>query len=150
MNFILIWQNYKWVILFYLGIILLLYLNRKKFEFQGKIVALYRTKVGLGLMDRVSNKYRELIKLLGYCAVGIAYVALILIFGLLIKATIDLVLNKPGAAGAAPVLPGVPIAGTGLVFPLIIGWISLFIIVVVHEFSHGVVARAFKLKILNN
>jgi len=130
--------------------ILIVFLNRKKFQFQGKIIALYRTKVGLGLMDRMAEKYRNLIQLLGFCSVGIAYIGLVYVSFLLIKLVIDLVFEKPGAMGASPVLPGLPIAGTGLVFPLVIGWISLFIIIVVHEFSHGVVARSFKLPVLHS
>ena len=150
MNFILFFQNYKFVLLFYAVIILIVFLNRKKFQFQGKIIALYRTKVGLGLMDRIAEKHRNLVQLLGFCSVGVAYVGLIYVFFLLIKLVFDLIIEKPGAVGASPVLPGLPIAGTGLVFPLIIGWISLFIIIVVHEFSHGVVARSFKLPVLHS
>jgi len=145
-----IFLNYKLVILFYASVLLVLFLNRKKFDFQGKLIALYRTKVGLRLMERVSQKYREAVKLFGFCSIGVAYVGLMFVTVLLMKATFDLITNAPGARGATPVIPGVPIAGTGLVFPLITGWVALFIIMIVHEFSHGVVARAFNIKIISS
>ena len=85
MNFALFFQNYKFVLLFYAVMILIVFLNRKKFQFQGKIIALYRTKVGLGLMDRMAEKYRNLIQLLGFCSVGIAYIGLVYVSFLLIK-----------------------------------------------------------------
>ena len=49
-----LWE-YKSVILFYAAIALLIYLNRKKIDIQGKIVFLYRTKWGLDLMDRLGR-----------------------------------------------------------------------------------------------
>ncbi len=35
------------VIAFYIGVFLLVYLNREKFEIQAKIMALYRTRFGI-------------------------------------------------------------------------------------------------------
>ncbi|MFA5358109.1 MAG: site-2 protease family protein [archaeon] len=46
----------------------------------------------------------------------------------------------------APVLPGVPIPGLGVVIPLV-GWISLGIILVVHEASHGLMLSYYMRKI---
>jgi membrane-associated protease RseP (regulator of RpoE activity) len=149
-NIITFLMTYKWAILFYAFIIFLIYINRKKFDFQAKFVGLYRTKIGLKLMDRISTKYREYVKLIAYCGIGVAYVGLLFVSYFLVREVIKLLLNVPGAAGAAPVVPGFPILGLGIVFPLIIGWICLFIILVVHEFSHGIVARAFNIKILSS
>ena len=141
--------QYKWVILFYSAIILLIYLNRKRFDMHG-IMALYRTKVGLKLMDKWANKHREGLKLLGYIGIGAAYVGLIFITVVLIKSLITL-FTVPGAPPAvSPVLPGVKIAGTGLTMPLITGWLVLFVVVLVHEFAHGVVARVHNIKVKNS
>lgn len=46
----------------------------------------------------------------------------------------------------APVLPGVPIPGLGVVIPLV-GWVSLGIILVLHEGSHGVMLAYYAKKI---
>ncbi|MDE1869004.1 MAG: site-2 protease family protein [Candidatus Micrarchaeota archaeon] len=42
--------------------------------------------------------------------------------------------------GVAPVIPGIDI-------PLITGLVSLVIILVIHEFSHGILARSFRIKL---
>ena len=139
-------SEYKWTVLFYGIIILLLFLNRKKFDFEMKIVAILRTGVGLKLMNKLASKYREIIKIIGYCGIGIGYAGMIFVTGALIQVLFKTLFVK-GTVGAAPVIPGVPIAGTGIVIPLVAGWLALFIIVVVHEFSHGVVARVHNIKI---
>lgn len=145
MNLLSIIYDYR-VILFYSILIIILFISRKKFEIHGKIMGMYKTKIGIKLMDKISGKYREFVKIIGYSCIGLGFAGLIFIFFMMLKVNYDLIMSKI-TAGASPVLPGVPIVGTGLVFPLVIGWITIFIVMVVHEFSHGVVARAFKMKI---
>ena len=101
-------------------------------------------------MSLMAKKAGKLIKFLGYVGVVIGFIGMVITFILILFLTYKLLLNGPGAGGASPVIPGLPIAGTGLVFPLVIGWIVLFIIIVVHEFSHGIVASAYKIKIKNS
>ncbi|NTV24485.1 MAG: metalloprotease, partial [Nanoarchaeota archaeon] len=134
----------QWVILFYSTLFLLIYLNRNKFDRQG-IAFILRTKLGLGLMDKVGSRARLIVKIFGYVALAVAYLGFLFITYLLVSLAFKVV-TVPGTPGASLVLPGLEIAGLGT-FPLIIGWISLLIIMVVHEFSHGVVARAYKIKI---
>ncbi|MFC1752909.1 site-2 protease family protein [Thermoproteota archaeon] len=137
----------KWVLLFYGVIILLLILNRKKFDVHGKIVALYRTKIGLKAMESISSKYKEIIRLLGYTGVGVGIVGLVFIFVILLHNMWKLFTQPSAQSGVSLVIPGVHIPGAILTPPLIIGWIALFIVIVVHEFSHGVVARTHGIKI---
>ncbi len=144
--FHIVGYKYSRTILFYSIIILLIYLNRKKFDIEMKIVALLRTKIGLKFMDKTARKFRRPIRFLGYSGIVVGYIGMIFITYELIKILYKTI-KVPGTVGAAPVLPGMPIAGTGLVIPLIAGWLALFFIVVVHEFSHGVVARAHNIKI---
>jgi len=139
--------EFKIVILFYVGIVSLLYLNRKKFDKEGPFIFLYRTKLGLNLMDKVSSKYGKIVRAWGYVGIVIAYIGFFLITFLIIQNAIDLIIDKPGTTGGSPVIPGLPIAGLGITFPLITGWISLFILIIVHEFAHGVVARAHNVKV---
>ena len=150
MSFVLAILEYKTAILFYSLVFLIVYINRKKFEVHGKLVYLYRTKIGISLMNFMAEKARRLVKLLGYFGIMIGFIGMILTFILILSLTYKLLMNEPGAGGASPVIPGLPIAGTGLVFPLITGWIVLFIIILVHEFSHGVVASAYKIRIKNS
>ncbi len=44
--------------------------------------------------------------------------------------------------GIAPVLPGVSLPNVPITLPLY-AWIPLFLILVIHEFSHGIIARKF-------
>lgn len=142
--------KYKFTFIFYSLVILVVYLNRKKFDVHAKIIYLYRTKIGIRLMNLAAKKAGRLIKFLGYAGVVIGFIGMIFTLITILFLTYKLILNDPGAGGASPVIPGLPIAGTGLVFPLVTGWIVLFIIIVVHEFSHGIVASAHKIRIKNS
>ena len=144
MNFFL---EHKYALLFYGIIILLVYLNRKKFDIHAKIIALYRTKVGLKLMDRWAQKYRGFFQIFGYSGVGIGFAAMIFIVIMLVINLFSLLTKPDAVSGVTPVIPGIKIPGSTIFVPLIIGWVALFIIILVHEFSHGVVARAHNVKI---
>lgn len=144
MNFFL---EHKYALLFYALVILLVYLNRRKFEIRAKIIALYKTKIGLKLMDTWAEKYREFFKIFGYCGIGIGFAAMIFIVVMLLINLFSLMVKPEAISGVSPVIPGIKIPGSTLFVPLIMGWIVLFIIIVVHEFSHGVVARAHNIKI---
>ena len=139
--------QYTGTILFYSIVILLLFLNRKKFEFQG-IVALYKTKIGLRQMDSWAKRYGGAIKKLARFGVWVSYIILIGSVVLIAQTAFRMLIDPITYDGSPLVVPGVPIAGMGgIVFPLVIGWIALFIIIVVHEFSHGVVSRAYDIKV---
>jgi membrane-associated protease RseP (regulator of RpoE activity) len=142
--------TYKAPILFYSLVFLVVYLNRKKFDVHGKFIYLYRTKIGVHLMGSISNRFPTLVKFLGYFGVIVGFIGMVFTFVVILFLTYNLILDAPGSGGASPVIPGLPIAGTGLVFPLVTGWVVLFIIIVIHEFSHGVVASAHKIKVKNS
>jgi membrane-associated protease RseP (regulator of RpoE activity) len=139
--------QYKWVILFYSAIILLVYIFRKKFDMQNKFIAMYRTKIGLGLMDRVGTKYSETVKVLGYIGIGAGYVGLFAIVFFLLKNLFSLLTIPTATSAVSLVIPGVKIPGSAVTIPLITGWIALFFVILVHEFSHGLVSRAHKIPV---
>lgn len=141
------WQEYKWVVLFYSAIILLVYIFRKKFDVHSKVIAMYRTKVGLKLMDRLGTKHSEFVKFIGYIGIGAGYVGLFAIVYYLIKNLVSLLTVPTAVSAVSVVIPGVKIPGSPVTIPLITGWIALFIVILVHEFSHGVVARAHRLEV---
>jgi membrane-associated protease RseP (regulator of RpoE activity) len=145
--------QYKWVIIFYTLIFLIIYLNRKKFEFQGKIIAIYRTKLGIALMEKLGKKYEELIKVIGYIAIGVGFLGMFVIL-FMIGFSLYLFFNGIITTGqapvtVAPVVPGIPIPDSPFQLPLIEGFLAIFIVVVIHEGSHGLVAVANRLKIKN-
>jgi membrane-associated protease RseP (regulator of RpoE activity) len=141
------WQDYKWVVLFYSAIIILVYIFRKKFDIHSKIIAMYRTKVGLKLMDRLGTKHSEFIKFIGYVGIGAGYVGLFAIVYFLLKNLVSLLTIPTAVSAVSLVIPGVKIPGSPVTIPLITGWIALFLVILVHEFSHGVVARAHKIEV---
>jgi len=133
--------KHAWTALFYLVVFTLVFLNRKRFDRQFKIVFLLRTKWGLRLMDSIADKYRELVKLLGLIGVGVGFAGMAVMAGFLFKGVYDLIFVPGAPPVISPVIPGVPIPG-GLFIPLWQGLLAIFIVAVVHEFAHGVVARA--------
>ncbi|MBN2459134.1 site-2 protease family protein [Candidatus Woesearchaeota archaeon] len=142
--------EYKWVILFYILIILFITAKRDKFTFQAKFIALYKTKIGLKLIDRIGTKHSEFIKILGYIGIGIGYAGMLFILYFIVKGVYDLVFVPGAPAVVAPVLPGVHIPGSPIFVPFWYGIAALFIVVLIHEFSHGIVAKAHGLPVLNS
>lgn len=140
--------KYKYIFLFYLAIILFLFLKRKKLDIQAKFIILYRTKFGLKFMDKFSQKHRELVILLSYIGVGVGCIGLIFISYILIKNLFDLLVKPAAVSGVSLVLPGINVPGLG-VLPFWYWLLALFIIALVHEFAHGLVARAHKIPVEN-
>ena len=140
--------KYKFIILFYLLIIIFLILKRKRLEIQAKIIVLYRMKWGLRWMDKYATKFREWIILLGYIGVGAGYIGLIFISYILVKNLYDLITTPSTVSGVSLVLPGVNVPGLG-VLPFWYWIMAIFVIALVHEFSHGIVARAHNIPVKN-
>ena len=139
----------KWIILFYLIIILVIYVNRKKFQFEAKFIAMFRAKWGIPLMDRIGKKHSEFIKLLGYIGIGVGFIGMLIILCFMVKGVYDAILIPSAPATFSLVIPGVRIPGNPVSVPFWYGIIALFIVVAIHEFCHGVVARAHNLKVQN-
>ncbi len=124
---------------------MLIFINRKKFEIQNKVIALYRTKFGLKLMDKVAKKHAKAIHRVSNASIYIGFFGMIIITLLLMHSLIKFFFVKNAPAAVAPLIPGFEIGGIYL--PFIIGIISLFIAVFIHEFSHGITARSYNLPI---
>ena len=139
---------YKYILIFYLFVILFIVLHRKKIDVQGKIIFLYRTKLGISWMDKYSTKYREWVILLGYIGIGVGFIGMAFISFFLLKNIYDLIMVPQAQSGVSLVLPGVNVPGLGIL-PFWHWLVAIFVIAVVHEFSHGIVARAHKVEVKN-
>ena len=53
------------LLMFFLIVYIFYLANKKKFEVQGKIFFLYRTKFGLNMMDKLSKKSPKLLNIIG-------------------------------------------------------------------------------------
>jgi len=139
------------IVIFIIIFSILLYSFRDRIEFQ-KIfsyflyVALLKTKLGIKFMDWIAKKARPLVKLFGYIAIGIGILGGIVIVFALLQNVFMIIIKPSTPSTVAPVLPGINIPGIGILS--FWHWvISIFILAVVHEFSHGMVARAHNIKI---
>ncbi len=133
------------MVVFYLIVLFYFFKTRSKWEVHG-IVALRKTKMGIKLMDKLANKLPRTLKYLGYVGVIVGFLGMVFTSVMLIKSAYDLAFVEGAQSGFAPVLPGVTIPG----LPTLSFWhwlIGIFVLAVVHEFAHGVLARVHKLDV---
>lgn len=137
-------------ILFLILLTLFVVKNRKKIELQ-KILfpllyfAMYKTKIGLKSMDDISKKYSKFVKYAGYVGIAIGFIGMAIISYLLVYNLVKLFVVPTAVSGVGLVLP-FKVKG-GFFVPFFYWIISIFILAIVHEFSHGVLSRLYKIKI---
>lgn len=144
-NFIL---QYKYVFIFYSIVLVWLVLHWSKIDRQAGVIFLYRMKWGLKWMDKYAAKYREWVIMFGYVSAGVGFVGMIFIGYMIIKNLYDAFFVAGATSSVSLVLPGVNIPGLGIL-PFWHWVVAIFVIAVIHEFSHGVVARAWNVKVKN-
>lgn len=140
-------EKYGLVLAFYICVGILIYINRSKFEFQGRIVAIYKTKVGISLMERISSKYPRFIIFLGTLGIYVGFAGMLVMIYFMGLGLYQLIFVPSAPPMFSPVLPGVSIPGSPITLPLFEGIIALFVVVVIHEFTHGVISKAYKIPI---
>lgn len=137
-------------IIFLFVFTIFVFLNRKKIDTKNIVgyflyFSMYKTKAGLNLMDSLAGKYNKIIRYIGYLGIVVGFLGMIIIsYGLINN--IYVLFTKPGAApGVGLVLP---FKAKGVFFVPFFYWIiAIFVIATVHEFMHGVIARANNLKV---
>ncbi len=130
--------------------LIFLYVNRKKIVIQ-KILfpflyfSMYRTKLGLKLMDSMAKKHPKFLKYLAYAGIVIGFLGMATMSVLLIQNFYGLVTKPAAVSGVMMVLP---FKAEGVFYVPFFYWIiSIFLLALVHEFSHGVVASLYKIRI---
>ncbi|AIF70364.1 hypothetical protein PAP_09950 [Palaeococcus pacificus DY20341] len=103
-------------------------------------VAMWRTKKLLNFINNLARKWRKFWKAYATIGIVIGFVGMAFVFYMLFKTAMNTLSTKAPSAGVQLVIPGVTI-------PLWYGLIGLVVVMVVHELSHGVVARAEKLRL---
>jgi membrane-associated protease RseP (regulator of RpoE activity) len=141
------------IVMFAIILILVIYKFRKKFEFQKingiPIICILKTKFGIKFMKKVAKKHSKFLKVVGYIGMIIAYLGIIAMFILIMTSFLNLFLKPDAPSAVSPVIPGVKIPGSEFYVPFWYGIIALFVVIVFHEFGHGIIAKAHKYKILN-
>lgn len=106
-------------------------------------VVLYRTKLGLPQMDRWAARFPRLVRGFGYFSVVIGFLGMAVICIMLLHSLYAFLTAPAAAPGVSLVLP-FKAKGTFYV-PFFYWIITIFIIAVVHEFCHGLLARAHRI-----
>ncbi len=137
-------------IVFLVVLTILVFLKRKNLDTKQIVpyilyFSMYKTTWGLKLMNSLAKKYRKFVIYIGYLGILAGFLGMILIsYGLINN--IFVLFTKPEATpGVGLVLP---FKAKGIFYVPFFYWvISIFVIAVVHEFSHGLIARAHNLKV---
>ncbi len=140
--------------LFLIFVVVFLSMRRKNLQRQG-ILFLYKTKLGIKFIDWVSKVCEKPLRVIQYVILISGFGLMIGIVWMLSKSTyLYLTTSIAQVIRAPPVFPVIPY------FPKIFGLESLFpplyftyfivalgVIAIVHEFSHGIFARLYGVKI---
>jgi len=140
--------------LFLLAIIIFLYSNKKRIQREG-LLYLYRTNIGVKIIDKTAKKFSGLLKVLQYVVVTCGYILMGAIIWILVKFAYSYLASPTLARDLkAPVLlPLVPyvdkLFGSGLLPPFYFTyWIIIIAVIAIpHEFAHGIFARLNKIKV---
>ncbi len=138
-------------IIFVLVMIIFLIKNRKKITINGWFPFLYvfmlRGKYGLKLMDKISKKCNKFLKVMGMIGIVIGFIGMAFVCFEIVYNTFLLFFKPAAVSGVQLVLP---FEAKGVFYVPFIYWIlAIFIVALVHEFSHGVMGRAYKIPIVS-
>ncbi len=120
-------------------------LDLQKIAFPFLYFVMYRTKFGLNFIDKMAQKIPRIVKWTAYAGVVLGFIGMGFISFSLIYNMIRMLTMPAATAGVALVLP-FKVKGSFYV-PFFYWIISIFVLAVIHEFAHGVVAKAYGLKI---
>jgi membrane-associated protease RseP (regulator of RpoE activity) len=135
-------------ILFVALLSLFLYMKRKKLQMQKILFPLlyflmYKSRFGLQLMSSMAKRYGKALRMLANVAIVIGFIGMLFIGIFLTYQTIKVLAVEGTPPGVKPIQPfSANVPGTVFV-PFFYFILSILIIATVHEFSHGVVARAY-------
>ncbi len=153
MSFIV--YDVSFMVLFTIAVVLFLYKNRKNLTREGWVY-LYPTQLGVRLIESTSKRYARILRPMQYAVVSLGYILMGGIIGLMVY-TVYLYIRYPIVSkliSAPPVFPIFPyfteFFGLESFFPpfyFTYFIVSLVLVAVVHEFSHGIFARLNKIRI---
>lgn len=137
-------------ILFLVFLAFFLFIERKKVKLQ-KIffpilyLLMYKSKFGINQMEKVAGKYPRLLRVLGLVGIAVGFLGMVVLAASLVDNLVKLFTTPSAMPGVQLVIP----IKTKFTFyvPFFYWLLSIVIIAIVHEFSHGVIARAYGMKI---
>ncbi len=145
------------LVIFAVVVIIFFYKNKKNVSREMKVAFLYRSQLGVKIIDYIGTKYKKTLKALKYPIIVVGYFLMAGIVYLMIRAAWIYVSNPvlvTSVVKAPPIAPVIPY------FPKIFGLESFFpplyftyfiiaigMVAIVHEFSHGIYMRYNKVRI---
>lgn len=131
---------------------LIVLFNRNKLTFQKALggifyVAMYRTKAGITTMDKIATRWKPFFEKAAPWIIGLGFLGMAVV-------TIDLARSLISVLiGTTTPTVGVvlPVKAKGVFYvPFLYWFISIFVILIVHEGMHGVMARVYNLPVKNS
>lgn len=142
------------LVLFVLVASVFLYVNRKNLKKEGSLL-LYKSSWGVKLINYIGGRYKRTLKVLSYISISLGYVLMIGMITLMVQTVylymtseISKVIKAPPVAPLIPYFP--KLFGLQSYFPpfyFIYFIIAIVIVATIHEFSHGIFARRYNIKI---
>ncbi len=118
----------------------------EKILFPFVYMVLYRTKIGLLFMDRIAKKHPRIVQTFAFSSIVFGFFGMMVILVLLINGVYAF-LFAGAPPPVAPLFPGVKTV-PGLPVLSFFHWIiAIFILAGIHEFSHGLIARLYDVKV---
>jgi membrane-associated protease RseP (regulator of RpoE activity) len=141
------------LIVFGLFLVVFLYSRRKKLTREGPLY-LYKTQVGIKIINYIGKKFEKPLKVASYLVIATGYALMIYMSYLLVK-SVEIFLKPENVQAIkipplAPLIPYLPqlFQVTWLPPFYFTYWIiALAVVAVSHEFSHGIFARLYNIKI---
>ncbi|MAG08414.1 hypothetical protein CMO89_03000 [Candidatus Woesearchaeota archaeon] len=139
-------------VLFIIFLSLFILVKRKKMQFQKILTpfiyfAMYKTKLGLKLMDSIAKKFSKPLKYIGYLGIMVGFIG-IGFLGWSLVSNIHNLLTLPSAPAGVGIIQPFKAGVKGTVYvPFFYFIISIFVLAIVHEFSHGIMARLHGIEI---
>lgn len=152
MNFMIL--DISLLVLFVILVSIFLYKKRKKVKKEG-LLLLYKTQIGVKIINKIGNKYKKTLNFLSYLCIGLGYLlmgGILYLFGRIVW----IYVSRPDIVSTIkvpPIMPLVPYIPQ--VFKLnflppfyFIYWIIIIAIIAIpHEFFHGIFMRRYGIKI---
>jgi len=138
-------------VIFVIFLAVFVFIKRKNVSLQKLIfpliyLVLYRSNFGLKFMDKFAKKHKESVQFFGYCCIGLSIVGMVFISINILLMIYNLIVSPVAQPGVALVLPFTTVPGIG--YLSFFHWIvAIFVLAIVHEFAHGIVAKAHGLQI---
>lgn len=131
-----------------------LYRRKKNLKREG-LLLLYKTSWGIKIINRIGNKYKKTLTVLGYVSIGMGFllmITMIYVFGKMVwlyvfNANIIQMIKIPPITPLIPYLPQLFKLNFLPPFYFTYWIVIIAIVAIAHEFSHGIFAASKKVKI---